>query len=149
MRRTRRVRAEAGTQIAELAIMTPFLLLLVLIIIEGAAMVRTHQVLNNAAREGARLSSVGDNQCSGDATCLTAIQGAVVQYAAENGVTITTAQVTVNQSKAVVQPSGIAISASQVMVTRPYPLPLLSGLPWFGIPATVTLAGTAEFRNLY
>jgi Flp pilus assembly protein TadG len=145
MRRTRRIRAEAGTQVVELALMTPLLVLLVLIIIEGAAMIQTHQVLNNAAREGARLSSVND--CSGDATCLTAIQQAVVQYGADNGVTITTAQVAVNQSIAVVGPGGVLIPASQVTVTRPYPLPLLSGLPWFSVPATVTLAGTAEFRN--
>lgn len=149
MRRTRRLPAESGTQIAELAIVMPLLLLLVLIIIEGAAMVRTHQVLNNAAREGARLSSVSDYKCDGDAGCLGAIRQAVVQYASDNRVTITTAQVQVDQSKSVVQPSGIGIHASQVTVTMPYPLPLLSSLPWFGIPGTVTLAGTAEFRNFY
>jgi Flp pilus assembly protein TadG len=147
MRRTRRVRAEAGTQVVELALMTPLLVLLVLIIIEGAAMVRTHQVLNNAAREGAVLSSLSGYGC--DATCLTAIKQAVVQYASENSVTITTAQVTLNRSKLIAQPSGISMWASEVTVTHPYSLPLLSGLPWFGIPATVPLSGTAEFRNLY
>jgi Flp pilus assembly protein TadG len=146
MRRTRRLPKEAGTQIAELALMTPFLLLLVLGIIEGAAMIRTHQVLNNAAREGARLSS--DNACNGSAACVAAIQQAVAQYGADNGISITAAQVQVDQSKIVMQPSGIAIHASQVTVTMAYPLPLLSKLP-FGIAATIPIAGTAEFRNFY
>ena len=129
--------------------MVPFLLLLVLVIIEGAAMIRTHQVMNNAAREGARLSASGQEyECNGSAACLATIQQAVVQYAADNGVTVTTAQVQVDQSMMVMQPSGIAIHASGVTVTMAYPLPLLSKLP-FGIPATITMAGTAEFRNLY
>ncbi len=45
-----RRRAERGTQIAELAVVLPLLAFLAFIVSEGAGVVRTHQVINNAAR---------------------------------------------------------------------------------------------------
>src|SRR5690349_17754463 len=53
----RKQNRQCGTQIAELAICLPLICLLVFAIIDGADMVRTHVLLNNAAREGARMSA--------------------------------------------------------------------------------------------
>lgn len=47
---------EKGTQIAELAVALPLLVFLVLGAIEGGSMLRVHQLLNNAAREGTRMA---------------------------------------------------------------------------------------------
>lgn len=52
-----RRKRECGTQVAEFAVALPLLLFLVLLVTEGAGLVRAHQVLNNIAREGARFAS--------------------------------------------------------------------------------------------
>ena len=149
MKRINRHRRESGTQTLELALVLPFLLFMGLAIAEGAGMVVTHQVLNNAAREGARLSSSPENSCAGNTTCLDAIRQAVVDYAAQNNITISTANVGVAQQKLITTPSGVGISGSQVTVSYPYSFRYLPRLPISTVPGQVTLVGTAEFRNLY
>jgi Flp pilus assembly protein TadG len=144
MRRTRKLRGDAGTQVVEFALILPLLAFIVMVICEGAEMIRTHQVINNAAREGARLSAQSENRnASGPA----AIQQAVINYAANNKVAITTSQVQVDQNKMILQPSGIAISASRVVVTINYQLHILPKLPGSSAPNVVPLGGSAEFRN--
>ena len=150
MKTTSRKNPERGTQTLELALVTPLLILLGLMVCEGGAMIRTHQILNNAAREGARLSANGENDCRVvGASCLSAIQQAVVNYAANNRVTITTGDVTVDQGKMALLPSGVAVRASEVTVSSPYSLQYLPNLSYFTGSASVTLVGRAEFRNLY
>lgn len=53
---------QRGTQIVELALVTPLLLLLVFIVIEASSFIRIHQVVNNAAREGARTAAVAEGK---------------------------------------------------------------------------------------
>lgn len=144
MRRTRRRSRERGAVLMELALMLPILMLIVMIVLGGSQLVRTHQVLNNAAREGARLSVQPDQQ-GGTSDIATE----VVTYAANNGVTITSANVTVNQAASIATPSGVSIGASQVTVTYTYTLKYLSVFQWLGVPTAYTLQGTAEFRNFY
>ena len=49
---------ERGTQLIEFAIVLPLIVLLALIVAEGANMFRVYELVANAAREGARLSSL-------------------------------------------------------------------------------------------
>lgn len=72
---------QRGTQVAELAIVLPLMLLLALIIAEGSGFIRLHEVINNAAREGARLSTIQENS-NHTADIVTAISN----YACNNGV---------------------------------------------------------------
>lgn len=145
MKRTDRQR---GTQLLELAIVTPLLVFLALSICEGAAFVRMHQVLNNAAREAARVASSGRDMYCTTAACTSAIRQVAINYANNNGVSITAAEVTVNQNVLVPTPSGIYMRASSVVVSHPYSLQYLPSLPFFNVASTVTLTGSAEFRNL-
>ncbi len=150
MRPTDRHR-ERGTQLLELAIVLPLLALLVLMVTEGADFVRAHNVINNAAREGARLSALKENEGAN-----AQIQAAVQQYVTNEGATQKVhlnggnASVTVNQAASFTYNNGsttVTATASQVTVTFPY---TFSYLPNFtGGPMTVTLSATAEFRNLY
>jgi Flp pilus assembly protein TadG len=129
----------------ELALVLPFLILLLLLVLECTQLVRTHVVLNNAAREGARLSVLKEHEGG-----IADIKTQVVAYAAQNHVTITTADVTVNQGVSVPMPTGYgAITASKVTANTTYTLNYLKAFAWFGVPATYTLQGAAEFRNLY
>jgi Flp pilus assembly protein TadG len=142
MRPTER-KGERGTQVAELAIIMPLMFFLVLLVTEGAGLVRTHQILNNAAREGARLSAMPENAGNTDD-----IKLAVVNYAAQNGVTITSGDVTIEQNVFIPTSSGVSIPASRVIVQHAYPLQYFR-MPFFNLPTSLPLAGVAEFRNFY
>ena len=164
---------ERGTQIVELAVVLPLLVFLALIVSEGAAFVRVHQLLNNAARESARLSV--ENKLAGSQVAtqkLQFLQDTATCYLIRNGVTppagqvpascTTTAtstkcgtySVTVNQGIVVPTPSGTNMSASLVTVTCGYQVKYLPKFPWFGVSGVfstgrVNLVGSAEFRNFY
>jgi len=144
MKRTKKGPREKGSVLMELALVLPLLILIVMLVLEGSKLVRTHQVLNNAAREGARLSVQPENQgVTADITT------EVINYASQNGVPLAAGDVTINQSALIPTPSGVSISASQVTVTHSYTMSYLSVFTFFGVPGTYTLKGTAEFRNFY
>jgi hypothetical protein len=71
---------ERGTQIAELAICLPLLCFIVIAVLDGADFVRTHVVLNNAAREGARLSTSIGRCPNGTCNTVPAMQQYVFDY---------------------------------------------------------------------
>lgn len=162
MKTTERIKRERGTQIVELAMVLPLLVFLALAASEGAGVIRAHQVLNNAAREGARLSTVQEN-----AGNLQFLQDSVTCYLIRNRVapparqvpsycpaiapattTCTSYAVTINQA-VLVPNGGTSMPASQVTVSCGYPLNFLPRLPWFGASNVVNLGGQAEFRNFW
>lgn len=162
MRTTKKSRRERGTQIVELAAVLPLLVFLALAASEGAGVIRAHQVLNNAAREGARLSSVKENAgnlqfLQDSVTCylirnrVAPPAGQVPSYCPATAAAATTCKsyaVTINQ--AVLVPNGsTSMPASQVTVSCGYPLNFLPRLPWFGVSNVVKLGGQAEFRNFW
>jgi Flp pilus assembly protein TadG len=155
MKINKRRRSERGTQLLELAIVLPLLLFLAMLVSEGADFVRVHQVLNNAAREGAKLSSMPENWCKGTAqeitNCQNSIIAAVVQYATNNGVPLHAANVVVNQQAEWVVPGGTTTGfyVSQVTVTYSYPIIYLKIAPGFTIPDSILLRGSSTFQNFY
>jgi Flp pilus assembly protein TadG len=115
-----------------------------LAIIDAGELLHFHQVINNAAREGARLSSQPENEGA-----TTAIQNAVVQYAANNKVAISANNVTVDQAQPVALPDGSVMSSSLVTVTCSYTFQYLPKLAFFNVPGSVNLRASIQFRNLY
>jgi Flp pilus assembly protein TadG len=144
MKPIKRRSGERGAMLMELALLLPLLVLIIMLVLEGSALIRTHQILNNAAREGARLSVMQENEGS-----TADIVTQVVAYAAQNGVTITAANVTINQSAWIPVAGSPSISASQVAVNCSYTFHYLAVFAWLGVPSTYTLQGAAEFRNFY
>jgi Flp pilus assembly protein TadG len=149
-------RSERGTQLLELALVLPLLLFMAMLVSEGADFIRVHQVLNNAAREGAKFSTLPVNNCNlapTPADCVTAIRNVVVQYASNNNVTIANpgTNVVVDQAATRVVPSGAVAGfyTSRVTVTFSYPIVYLKIAPGFTIPNSITLVGSSEFRNFY
>ena len=139
---------ERGAVIVEMAMVLPFLVILLLGILDMGLLLREHELVQNAAREGARLSILPQNlvgPCNPTARKLT-IQQRVVDYMAQSNITITTSQVTVDQAVPITVGS-ITEYGSRVTVsyTRSLLVPAAGYLP-FG---SVTLTGTAVFRNLY
>jgi len=144
MKPTSAASKERGAMLMELALLLPLLVLIVMLVLEGSRLVRTHQVLNNAAREGARLSVQPEHQGN-----TADIATEVVAYATQNGVPITAGAVTIDQGASIPTPSGVSMSASVVTVNYSYTVNYLSVFTWLGVPSTYALQGTAEFRNFY
>lgn len=142
--RTRKQNRQRGTALVEFAIVLPLLLLLSLMVMEGGQMIRTHIILNNAAREGARFSAVQDNIGN-----VAGIKQVVTDYAALNGVTIPASEITVVQADPIPGPGGVLMTASQVTVQHPYTMNYVPRLPGAQVGTTTLLFGRAEFRNLY
>jgi hypothetical protein len=163
-------REARGTQVAELAIVMPLLLFLSLAVSEGAYMIRVHQVLNNAAREGARLAVEEQNYDPvNPLTDCTAPKGskqttlcqAIISYAQNNGISAGSGfnrcngaagtnglNITVNQNYLIpAVGGGLSMDGTQVQVLCPYNLAFLPRIPSFGITGTVTLKGNAVFRD--
>jgi Flp pilus assembly protein TadG len=138
------VREEKGAVVVEVAMMLPLLVLLLLGALDFGIMVHRHQVLQNAAREGARYSAqhrIGDHSVTA-----TTIQNIVVDYCAEQNVTIATSDVTVTQDHPFLV-GGTTVQASRITVTHAHALmtPGMSDL--LGSPLNLSAQGI--FRNLY
>jgi Flp pilus assembly protein TadG len=145
-------RGERGTQLLEFALVAPVLILLTVIIVEFAGAWRLHQVLNNAAREGARLSSLKEHRCTNDPTCSgnPAIRDAVLDYLCRNKVANSSCggsgpsvTITINQSVPV-SVGVVTVDTTVVTVSRPYPLPM--GSFFSNTPSSIMLQGSAQFR---
>ncbi len=145
LNRARATSGEDGAVIVEMAFALPLLALIFLVIIDLGLVVREFQVLQNAAREGARFSSLPANQIalSADpAATQTAIKQFVVSYAAEGKVTVDVANVQIDQ--AYVIPGGCG---SEITVTYARPMLFLGGPFLKG--GSMTLTGRSVFYNLY
>lgn len=157
---------ERGAVIAELALMLPLLAIFVLGAIDMGLIVREHQILQNAAREGARFSILPDNciacrptdcnNCPGGCSttgCKTQSQVTnelkqrVLDYLQASRITgVAASSITIDQSQTSTI-DGIAVGLSVVTVTydRSFLLPGGSVLGF----NFVSLHGRAVFRNLY
>ena len=131
----------------EMVMILPVLTVLFLGIVQFGMVLREHQIVQNAAREGARLSMMPTysvSQWQGNGTSPdTLVKNYVVQYMSQEGITITTSNVTVDQDYSL-SSGGVTFSASHVTISY-------TRSPTFGGSYFPTIAykGEAVFRNLY
>jgi len=145
--------SERGTQILELALVLPLLVLLSLGIIESSTFIRIHQVINNAAREGARVGSVDWARSFVDVGTSRNVLGeaAVCKYLKENkgvfpdwdGGDCGTA-FTITVEPFMIPGSTPPIYATRAIVQYQY---RFKYMPTFG--TTLNLEGRAQFENFY
>jgi Flp pilus assembly protein TadG len=147
MKTTDSKRRQRGTAVVELAIVLPLMVFLALMICEGSEFLRVHQVINNAAREGARLSSLPENE-NRTADIVARVQSYVTANlnADEQNTPIS---VSIDQGVWITTASGVMVRLSRVTVEYPYSLQFLPGLPFYGGASLVNLNAEADFRNLY
>jgi len=151
MRRAKTKSGERGSVLVEMAFTLPILTLIFLSIIDLGLVLRQFQLLQNAAREGAHFSAFQVNQIyyatpppdgiGPDAVCGN-IKQFVVNYAAQENISLTYSDITVNQ----VYPTLLG-GGSQITVTHTAPL-LLVGAPFLNA-GSVTLSATSVFQNFY
>ena len=129
---------QRGAALVEFALVLPLLTFLLLGIFYFGMLLREHQILQNAAREGARFSSLKQN--SGN---ITAVKAVVTNYLAQERITVNPANVTVDQSYPI---DFGGVTGSGTLITVSYSRSLPVGTALFG---PVTLRGQSVFRNLY
>jgi Flp pilus assembly protein TadG len=134
--------AERGAVLVELAIILPFLVTLFLTVVDLGIILREFQILQNAAREGARFSALPQNSVSptNPTATVDAIQQRVVDYLAQENITVSKSSVTVNQQYPITI-GALTVQGSQITVTYQRSLLLPARL--------ITLTGQSVFRNLY
>ena len=136
----------AGVAVVEMAAVLPLLVLIMVTIIDLGLVLREHQIIQNAAREGARFSALPLNQVGpmNPSASIAAIQQRVVDYLAEENITAPANSITVNQQFAI-NIADYTVYGSEVTIT--YQRALL--VPAFLPVEQVTLSGRSVFRNLY
>ena len=138
-----------GSVLVELAFAIPIMTLVMVIIVDVGLIVREHQVIQNAAREGARFSCLPENYVYSDPPDFRAIRQRVVDYAEREGIEILNdpTVIFVKQDVRIPLPSGLFAYGS--LVTVSYERWMLIG----AIPLLPTdhmwLTGSSLFRNLY
>ncbi len=139
---------QRGVIATELAITLPFLLILFLSVVDLGMLIRNHQILENAAREGARYSSLPKNWVDprNPPGSEANIRQRIIDYCSESGITLDPAQITIDQNYTIAVGSR-TFRASRIEVryqgTQLTPgTTLLVGDP-------VVLRSEAIFRNLY
>jgi len=160
-------RRARGSIVVELALVLPFLVILFITITDLGLLIREHQIVQNAAREGARFSSLpqnciscrpvncadcaggcGASGCQTQAQVQTAIETHVINYMAQEGITITAGDITINQCFPIsVTVGGNTITAFASQVTIAYSSALLTAL--FSSIGDITITGSGVFRDLY
>jgi Flp pilus assembly protein TadG len=142
---------QKGAVAVEFAIVLPVLAILLMGIMEVGSIARDYQVLQNAAREGARFSAMPANRMSGAQdpnVVLQTIRSRVLAYLQNENITLAAGNINVDQTFPV--PIGaLTVQGSRVTITymRPLIFPGVASLiPSLG---TLPLVGNAVFRNFY
>jgi Flp pilus assembly protein TadG len=139
---------EKGAAIVECALVLPALLLILVVCIDLGLLMREHQVLQNAAREGARVACLPVNPAGSQdpATLDQMVKDRVTGYLQGENITVAAGNITVDRQYSMMVGAS-TIYTSRVTVNHTRSL-LLSGGSLLPI-GQVTLHGAAVFRNLY
>jgi Flp pilus assembly protein TadG len=142
---------QRGTVAVEFALILLLLAILLMGIMEVGSIARDYQVLQNAAREGARFSALPANRLSGAQDpnlVLQTIRNRVVDYLQRENITVPAGNINVDQTYPV-QIGALTVQGSRVTITYTRPL-IFSGatslIPSLG---SLPLVGNALFRNFY
>jgi Flp pilus assembly protein TadG len=142
---------QKGSVAVELAIVLPLFAILLLGVLEVGSIVHDYQVLQNAAREGARFSANPANQISGSqnpGAVLQTIQDRVVAYLQNENITVSEGDVVVDQAYPI--PIGtLTVMGTHVTVTYNRSLIFSGASSLIPSLSSLQLTGSAVFRNFY
>ena len=112
---------ERGATAVEFALVAPTLLMFLFLLMEGARLIWSQQVLQEVAFSTARCSALSLSSCSSD----TLAKGYAVSRAASSSLTVTAANVTIEGSAT----CGTIAGMRRVMVTMPWDSAATTYLP--------------------
>jgi hypothetical protein len=133
---------------AELAVIVPLFAILLLGVIEVGSMTREHQVLQNAAREGARFSAMASNRISGAPAVESRIKDRIVAYLQNERITLDPDDITINQNY-VMRVNGVTVLGSEITITYQRHVMFTGVSNWIALGPISTLRSRAVFRNFY
>ena len=134
----------------ELAILLPLFGILLLGILEVGGMAHDYQVIENAAREGARFSALSNNKMAGSvspSTVQTRIKNRIIAYLGNERITVVAGDLVVNQTY-VMTVGSVKVTCSEITVNYARPVMFPGIARWLPLGST-TLKGKAIFRNFY
>ncbi|HEV8129771.1 MAG TPA: TadE family protein [Acidobacteriota bacterium] len=139
---------ERGTALVEFALVLPVLALLFVTVIDLGLVLRDYQVLQDAAREGARFSALPKNWMDPQNSAVTeqVIKQRVIDYLRQQKITVTAENITIDQLYPI--PMG-TITGFGSNVTVSYSRSLFVGGGSLLPVGQLTLVGRAVYRNLY
>ena len=139
---------ERGVVLVEFAMMLPLMVIIFITIIDLGVLLHEHQVLQNAAREGARFSILPMNQIGplNPTATVNGIKQRVIDYCAGENVTVLLADITVSQQHPITVGAD-TIMATEVTVSYTRQL-LIAGAPFLPV-GDIVLSGNSVFRNFY
>jgi hypothetical protein len=141
---------QKGAIAVEMAVLLPLLVILLLGALEIGLMARDHQILQNAAREGARFSGLPGQKMSGSpnaSTILQTIQNRVIDYLANEQITVAPSDIVVDQAYPI-PVDGLTVYGSHVTVTYTRSVAFSGSASLFSL-GSIVLRGDAVFRNFY
>ena len=150
-RRAAITNTEKGVVAVEFAIVLPLFAILLVGILEVGGVARDYQILQNAAREGARFSALPNNRmdyATNPAAVESMIQGRVVAYLAAHNITVGAGDVTVDQTYPV-EIGVLTVMGSRITVSYTRPLTLAGATNFIPSLSAMNLVGNAVFRNFY
>jgi Flp pilus assembly protein TadG len=142
-RRRNRLDDDRGSELIELAIVLPILLIICAAIMDFGMLFQRYEVVTNAAREGARLASLPGGYTPTD------IQNRVNDYLTSSGLDPAPTPPVVTYSNVVVGGTGPTVSMVSVLVAYPSEftfLGSLAGLVGGGGWTTITLQASSQMR---
>ena len=143
---------QKGVAAVELAILLPLFGILLLGILEVGGMARDHQVVENAAREGARFSALAPNKITGSptpSTVETRIKNRIIAYLGNEKITsVAASDIVVNQTYEMTVGSK-KVMCSEITVNYNRPVLFRGIATWLPLGSSTTLKGRAVFRNFY
>jgi Flp pilus assembly protein TadG len=154
LRKDWRNKDDQGAVLVEFALVLPLLFLMLLATIEFGYAFRTHQILQNAVREGARFSVLPGNEVSSLNPTATedAVKQRVIDYCqrAHLDPVVTAAQITINQHCPISYTDSNGVTGVQgSQITVDYTHNLLFGGAMLPISNHLTLHASVVFRNMY
>jgi len=142
LKHTRIWSSQKGAELVEFALAFPLLLLVCLGIIDMGLLLQQHEVLTNAAREGARVSVLPDYGAAD-------VEARVQQYLLGTGLTPATVTTTVGAPAPMAVAPGMCVTVVPVSVSYNHEYIFLGGIAtYFGSSlGTKTLTATASMRS--
>jgi Flp pilus assembly protein TadG len=142
---------QKGVAAVEMAILLPLFGILLLGILEVGGMAHDYQVIENAAREGARFSALSNNNKTGSpnpSAVETRVKDRVIAYLAKENITVAAGDIVVNQGYEMTVGS-IKVKCSEITVNYARPVMFRGISRWLPLGTSTTLKGRAVFRNFY
>ena len=140
---------ERGAELIEFAFVLPVLLLVAFGIIDFGFLFKEYEVVTNAAREGARLKSLGDSTAYSNADVQARVLNYIINGGLDGSLLVTPVPVTATTIPVSATDPTVTASAFTVTVTYPHRFWVLAGIAQMfgGSFGTANLTASSTMRS--